>query len=678
MRRNKRDFGRLILIAIFLFVAVLLPNLINAISRAAGTLGTFAAGETGIKLCAVINNGLESSLRFNVTNNQGFQADVVVDHNTCKNIETVAATYTIRQYLPQEYTLTSVTGGTVSADNTAFITTTSGQYSVIYTNDFEQKPYLHNFGYTTSKTNASAVEVTFDANGGTGTMSAQSFGLNVQQALTANAFSRAGYDFDSWNTKADGTGESYANQQQLTFATGGELTLYVKWAPTNRVADIPIREISTSYNVDFTRKAVISDDSYTENGNGVRDYTENGETIRYYRGEVSNNNIIWANKCWKMLRTTYTGGTKLIYNGLPNASEQCLSTGTDVQITYNNENTFKFNTYSIADTNISPADEGYMNGYRNYTRVEHLNVDSENDVFIFSNKVSYDEQTYTYTLDTSSGQSISGTWGTKREQAASRYHYFCENGATSCEYYQLGYIHYFGDTNTIHYISIKSFSDYEDAKTGIKENRENSNAKKVIEGWFEAENLDGHIADTKNYEDELEDAIFCNDRGNYSGALKGENSNGYGVLNYYNVVGRIFTKNASNNYEPSLDCADQNDAFTKEDIVNGNGALGHKIGLVTADELRMAGIVEDTTANNYLYANQQQQWWTMTPYRFYSSDQGASVVGWGNDDASQSSNLDSFLVSDSRGFRPVVSLKSTATILMNGADGTATNPYIVE
>ena len=40
--------------------------------------------------------------------------------------------------------------------------------------------------------------VTFNANGGTGTMSNQI--ANVPTALTANAFTRTGYTFSGWNT----------------------------------------------------------------------------------------------------------------------------------------------------------------------------------------------------------------------------------------------------------------------------------------------------------------------------------------------------------------------------------------------------------------------------------------------------------------------------------------------
>ena len=54
------------------------------------------------------------------------------------------------------------------------------------------------------------------------------------------------------------------------------------------------------------------------NGKGVymRAGTENDAyPIMYYRGDVNDNNVVFANKCWKAVRTTDTGGIKLIYNG---------------------------------------------------------------------------------------------------------------------------------------------------------------------------------------------------------------------------------------------------------------------------------------------------------------------------------------------------------------------------
>lgn len=73
--------------------------------------------------------------------------------------------------------------------------------------------------------------VTFNANGGTGTMSVQTFTGNESQALTANAFTKEGYEFVNWNTMADGSGNSYADKQTITLTDN--MTLYAQW----RLAD---------------------------------------------------------------------------------------------------------------------------------------------------------------------------------------------------------------------------------------------------------------------------------------------------------------------------------------------------------------------------------------------------------------------------------------------------------
>ena len=67
--------------------------------------------------------------------------------------------------------------------------------------------------------------VTFNANGGTGTMSAQT--ANVPTALTANTFTRTGYTFSGWNTAAGGGGTAYANGATYSFAA--DITLYAQW-----------------------------------------------------------------------------------------------------------------------------------------------------------------------------------------------------------------------------------------------------------------------------------------------------------------------------------------------------------------------------------------------------------------------------------------------------------------
>ena len=68
--------------------------------------------------------------------------------------------------------------------------------------------------------------VTFDANGGTGTMAAQTFTHGEAQALSANAFSRTGYTFAGWATSAGGE-VTYADKSSLTVSE--DTTLYAKW-----------------------------------------------------------------------------------------------------------------------------------------------------------------------------------------------------------------------------------------------------------------------------------------------------------------------------------------------------------------------------------------------------------------------------------------------------------------
>ena len=60
--------------------------------------------------------------------------------------------------------------------------------------------------------------------------------------------------------------------------------------------------------------------------------------VYYYRGIVNNNNIKFAGFCWKMVRTTETGGVKIIYNGVPGSDGSCNNTGSSSYIAESNYN----------------------------------------------------------------------------------------------------------------------------------------------------------------------------------------------------------------------------------------------------------------------------------------------------------------------------------------------------
>lgn len=107
-----------------------------------------------------------------------------------------------------------------------------------------------------------------------------------------------------------------------------------------------------------------------ENGKGIyiRSGTENNQyPIYYYRGEVTNNNVIFADFCWKIVRTTETGGIKLIYNGIP-SDGKCNNTNEASQIGKS-----KFN-----DKDDDNAYVGYMYGTPNSNTYEetHDNINN--------------------------------------------------------------------------------------------------------------------------------------------------------------------------------------------------------------------------------------------------------------------------------------------------------------
>ncbi|MDE5539383.1 MAG: hypothetical protein K2J20_02730 [Bacilli bacterium] len=128
-------------------------------------------------------------------------------------------------------------------------------------------------------------------------------------------------------------------------------------------------------------------------------------------------------------------------------------------------------------------------------------------------------------------------------------------------------------------------------------------------------------------------------------------------------------------YSPSLSCR-ANDLYTISGASKGNKALTYPIGLITADEVLLAGSVnfdesEGANAENrqyYLY--NKQHYWTMSPasYGWYGAHRASvfSVVSDG------SFAID--IVAAKNGLRPVINLKADVQIT---GSGTANDPYIV-
>ena len=395
------------------------------------------------------------------------------------------------------------------------------------------------------------------------------------------------------------------------------------------------------YQIDFSRKATISNDVAVANGNGINKYTENGVDIYYYRGQISDNNVIWSGLCWKIMRTTAAGGIKMIYNGAP-SNGQCNATGINAAI----NNT----TYTYNSAWASPAHVGYKYG----AVINLVSTSPGSKTFTFANNVSREGNTYTLSED-----AISGTWTDKRKESAARYHYFCTNGATSCSNTQIAYITNYNYGSTIYYLPLNGYDDIEAAKAAMFTNTTDSNAKRVVESWFESKHLD---------DNKLEDAVFCNDRSYYSGAIKSKDSVGNGATGFYgfyNVYGRNVYGDENGVVKPSLECANSRDAFQ---VSNTNAKLNHKIGLPTADEMTLAGVPwfeRQSDTQNYLYTGRYA--WLASPS--YVGEDYTDMLRWNE-------SLHTYYAGDTEALRPMVVLKA-GTVFASGT-GLKTDPYIVE
>ncbi len=95
--------------------------------------------------------------------------------------------------------------------------------------------------------------------------------------------------------------------------------------------NVASRHVESETGIDF------HNEPSNTNGKGVylRAGTQNDAyPVYYYRGNVNDDNVLFGGFCWKIVRTTEQGGTKLVYNGVPN--EEYLSEKLDESEYINN------------------------------------------------------------------------------------------------------------------------------------------------------------------------------------------------------------------------------------------------------------------------------------------------------------------------------------------------------
>ncbi len=283
--------------------------------------------------------------------------------------------------------------------------------------------------------------------------------------------------------------------------------------------DISSTYVTNPNGIDFSE---VSSDT---NGKGLYmiGSTRNDKyPILYYRGNISNNFLIYAGYCWEIIRTTSTGGIKIQYAGIPN----------------NNKCTNEKDALAIGKSEYNSTNDSRKYGW--------MYNPSDGDVNLYD-----------------------------------------------------------------------------------------SSAKTYLDNWFR-DNLVDHVK-------ELEDTIWCNDRGMTN--------------NEFNSRIRLEAGN------PTLECENIDDSFTVFSKL-GNAKLTYPTAIINADEVTYAGEVLKKTQTE-TFINKSYSYWSMTPYvlskNMYPNSKGM---------------LNMYTFTYKAGIRPMISLRNTA-ILLNG-DGTPDNPYNAE
>ena len=157
------------------------------------------------------------------------------------------------------------------------------------------------------------------------------------------------------------------------------------------------KTIENRYNEDKTYLGL-----YT--GEGADTYTY---PVYYYKGNVQNNNVLFGGFCWKIVRTTETGGVKLVYNGVQKDEFEISPIEQSSYANISNDATYPYTFDSTSKTWVSPNKTGGKTGTLTFT------VDTAGDYYlsyVMSSEASWDKAKF-YKNGTALGDSngYSGT-----------------------------------------------------------------------------------------------------------------------------------------------------------------------------------------------------------------------------------------------------------------------------
>lgn len=159
--------------------------------------------------------------------------------------------------------------------------------------------------------NQKQYEVKYNGNGSTsGTMSNSTHKYDEPKALSENQFTKTGYQFSNWNTKADGTGIPYTDEQSVTNLTdinGAVVNLYARWTPNT---------YTIKYNGNGATSGSVSNSTHTydtaKNLNENK-YVRTGHTFIGWNTKADGSGITYTNRKSVKNLTTENDATINLY-----------------------------------------------------------------------------------------------------------------------------------------------------------------------------------------------------------------------------------------------------------------------------------------------------------------------------------------------------------------------------
>ncbi len=386
---------------------------------------------------------------------------------------------------------------------------------------------------------------------------------------------------------------------------------------------------------------------------GLYKTTDNDGDTFFYRGAVENNNVYFAGFYWKVIRVNGDGSVRLIYNGTkPNSTDYDASSVTGAGAQYNSR---------YAD----PTYVGYMYGENfsetpvtsketNYTDIQATTK------YWFGKGYTPDASAKTFKLTTADYQGTFTEYNTAGKLAAG-YTYTCKSTSATGTCQFLIEVVKFNSATSIQakYITYGSTS-YANTRLDTA----SSNAKTVLENWYTGTLAKKTEAGQSATSYINADSTFCNDR---TLSTQGGNGDGFSTApaTYYGAYDRNVNKKAA-----SLVCPEAADLFSATEAKKGNKKLAQPIGLITADEVALAGGLYNTKNEKY-YLRTGQYYWTMSPSLFHSWFASANMFR-----VLPSGEFVNLWVAGSNGVRAVINLKSD--VLLAGGNGTSADPYTLK